>query len=81
MLPGIRVPLLQIQGEDDRYGTVAQLEAIARGVRGPCRTLLLPDCQHAPQFEQPTKTLAASVEFLDELARHCEHTPSERRTT
>ncbi|MGE3772935.1 MAG: alpha/beta fold hydrolase [Gammaproteobacteria bacterium] len=66
-LPGIRVPLLQIQGEGDQYGTVAQLEAIARGVRGPCRSLLLPDCRHAPQFEQPAATLAAALEFLAEL--------------
>ncbi len=67
-LPGIRVPLLQIQGEDDRYGTVAQLDAIARAVKGPCRTLILRDCGHAPQFEQPAITLAASVEFLRSLA-------------
>ncbi len=68
VLPDIRVPLLQIQGEDDQYGTAAQLEAIARGVRGPCRTLLLRGCRHAPQFEQPAATLDASVDFLGELA-------------
>jgi pimeloyl-ACP methyl ester carboxylesterase len=68
VLPGLRVPLLQIQGEGDQYGTPAQLAAIARGVRGPCTTLLLPDCRHAPQFEQPQATLAASAEFMRSLA-------------
>ena len=64
VLPGIRAPLLQIQGEGDQYGTTAQLMAIERGVRGRCTTLLLPACRHAPQFEQPTATLQACVEFL-----------------
>jgi pimeloyl-ACP methyl ester carboxylesterase len=75
VLPGIRVPLLQIQGEDDQYGSAAQLEAIARGVRGPCRTLLLPDCRHAPAFDQPMATLAAIVEFLADLKRDRAPTP------
>jgi pimeloyl-ACP methyl ester carboxylesterase len=70
VLPGIGVPLLQIQGENDQYGSAAQLEAIAAAVGGPCTTLLLPDCRHAPQFEQPERSLAASVEFLRGLATH-----------
>jgi pimeloyl-ACP methyl ester carboxylesterase len=70
VLPGIGVPLLQIQGEDDQYGSAAQLEAIAAAVGGPCTTLLLPDCRHAPQFEQPERSLTASVEFLRGLATH-----------
>lgn len=64
VLPGIAVPVLQIQGEGDQYGTVAQLDAIARGVRGPCQTLLLADCRHAPHLEQPQATLDAVARFL-----------------
>lgn len=30
-LPQIRCPILVIQGEDDEYGTMAQIEAIASG--------------------------------------------------
>lgn len=67
VLPGIEVPLLQIQGQDDQYGSTAQLDAIEAAVRGPCSTLLLRDCRHAPQFEQPARTLAASVEFIQHL--------------
>jgi len=79
VLPGIRVPLLQIQGEGDQYGSVAQLEAIARAVRGPCRTLLLPDCRHAPAFERPAETLAAIVDFLAALPRGSAETPRAAR--
>jgi len=68
VLPGIRVPLLQVQGEDDQYGTPAQLAAIERGVSGRCSTALLPDCCHTPQFEQPGATLEVVVEFLRGLS-------------
>lgn len=67
VLPGIRVPLLQIQGEDDQYGSRAQLDAIAAGVAGPCTTRLLSACRHAPQFEQRSSVLEAVSEFLQRL--------------
>jgi pimeloyl-ACP methyl ester carboxylesterase len=63
-LPGVRVPALVIQGADDQYGTVAQVEAIRRGVAGPVETLLLPACGHAPHRDQPARTLAAMADFI-----------------
>ena len=63
-LPDITAPVLQIQGMEDQYGTAAQLDAIAAGVRGPCHTHLLEDCRHAPQFEQPERTLALIDDFI-----------------
>ena len=65
-LPGIRCPVLAIQGEDDEYGTLEQLERIRRGVRGPCELLELPACGHAPFRDQPAATLAALTRFIDE---------------
>ncbi|MEO8719096.1 MAG: alpha/beta hydrolase [Burkholderiales bacterium] len=67
-LPGIACPVLAIQGEDDEYGTMAQLEAIRRGVRGDFEALALPACGHAPFRDQPQATLAALTRFVDE---HC----------
>ena len=69
VLPGIRCPLLLIQGEDDQYGTAAQVEAISRKVSGPVETLLLPDCAHSPHHEQKDATLAAIVEFAAGISR------------
>lgn len=63
-LPGIQVPLLQIQGEDDQYGTVRQLDAIARGVSGPVETHVLTACRHAPALEQPVSTRDLIADFL-----------------
>ena len=67
-LPGIRVPLLQIQGRDDQYGTVAQLDAIARQSSGPVATHVLEDCRHAPHAEQSEITLTLIAEFVGGLA-------------
>ena len=63
-LPGIKCPVMAIQGEDDAYGTMAQLDAIARQVIGPCELVKLADCGHTPHKEQPEKTLAAVTRFI-----------------
>jgi pimeloyl-ACP methyl ester carboxylesterase len=62
-LAGITVPLLQIQGRDDEYGTIEQLRAIERGAAGPVKTLMLDACGHAPQFDRAPETLAAVADF------------------
>jgi pimeloyl-ACP methyl ester carboxylesterase len=66
-LPRVRAPTLVIQGEDDEYGTTAQVDAIARQLGAPCRTLLLPECGHSPHRGQPAKTLAAMTEFVQSI--------------
>ncbi len=63
-LPGVRCPVLVVQGDADPYGTVAQLQAIERGVPGPVRTRLLPGVGHAPHLEAPERTLDAVRAFL-----------------
>jgi pimeloyl-ACP methyl ester carboxylesterase len=59
----VTAPTLLIQGEHDQYGTLAQIEAIERGVRGPVRRVVL-DARHAPHLEAPEATLQAAAEFL-----------------
>ena len=66
-LPGIRVPLMAIQGADDQYGTQAQLTSIARGTGGPCETHMLPACGHAPHREAAAATLALATRFVAAL--------------
>ena len=63
-LPHIRCPVLAIQGYDDEYGTMAQLDELARRVESPCELLKLEDCGHAPFRQQPEKTLEAVVRFV-----------------
>ncbi len=63
-LPGVRAPVLVIQGADDEYGTVAQVDAVCRGVSGPAERRVLPGCGHVPQRDRPEETLAAVVGFV-----------------
>ena len=63
VLPSVTAPTLVIQGAHDQYGTLAQVDAIERGVAGPFARAIL-DARHAPHLEAPEQTLAAAAEFL-----------------
>jgi pimeloyl-ACP methyl ester carboxylesterase len=62
-LPAIRVPILLIQGEDDPYGTLKQVEAIQGQAGGPVEVRLLSECGHSPHRDCPVEVLAAMVNF------------------
>lgn len=64
-----RVPVLAIQGRDDQYGTLAQIEAIAARSPAPVEMAILDDCRHAPHLEQPAATLDAVADFCARLDR------------
>jgi len=62
-LPKIACPVLAIQGEDDEYATMHQIDAIAEQV--PATQLLkLPRCGHSPQRDQEAAVLDALVAFI-----------------
>jgi pimeloyl-ACP methyl ester carboxylesterase len=60
----VRAPTLLIQGEDDRYGTLDQLDRIEARVRGPVRRLVLPG-GHSPHLEAPDQVVAAIAGFIE----------------
>lgn len=66
-LPGIRVPTLVIQGENDEYGTLEQVERVGRGISAPVETLVLADCGHSPHRDQPAATLEGISGFIRRL--------------
>jgi pimeloyl-ACP methyl ester carboxylesterase len=61
----IAVPVLVIQGEDDEYGTGAQVDSIVR--RAGAEAVMLPGCGHSPQRDQPDATLRAITGFCRRL--------------
>lgn len=67
-LPAIRAPALMIQGLDDEYGTLDQLDRI-RAVLPRTETLLLERCKHAPHRDQPEAVLNATAKFLKQHVR------------
>ncbi|NOX41825.1 MAG: alpha/beta hydrolase [Alphaproteobacteria bacterium] len=69
-LTKITVPVLALQGRDDQYGSLAQIDALSQNLP-PATTLkqvILDDCRHAPQLEQPLRTLEEIVKFTVSLA-------------
>lgn len=66
-LPGVSVPTLVIQGEDDAYGTLKQVEAIVAQVSGPVEKFVIPACGHSPHSEKPEETLSAMAGFINGL--------------
>jgi len=68
-LPRVHCPLLAIQGFDDEYGTMAQLDAIAKQAGGPIELLRLADCGHSPHRDQPKVVIEAIARFVERLER------------
>ncbi len=60
----IRVPVLLIQGEDDQYGTVRQVEIAREECTCPVEVLMLPKVRHVPHREAPEATLNAIAGFV-----------------
>jgi pimeloyl-ACP methyl ester carboxylesterase len=66
-LAAIRAPLLIIQGADDQYGTLRQVEVAQEVRRGAVETAILPATKHVPHRESPAATMAAIVDFTKRL--------------
>ena len=65
----IRVPLLLVQGLNDEYGTMAQLDAIVSDARDArVDTLHLAQCGHAPHRDRPDLVLPAIAAFIRNVA-------------
>ncbi len=66
----IRIPLLLVQGDADEYGTLAQLDAIARNAtHARVDSLYLARCGHAPHRDRPDLTLPAIAAFVKNVPR------------
>jgi pimeloyl-ACP methyl ester carboxylesterase len=68
-LAHIRVPILIVQGENDQYGTMRQIEMAQQECYCPVEVAMLPDTRHAPYREAPEATLRAISDFANRLLR------------
>lgn len=66
-LKGIDCPVLAIQGEEDEYGTMTQVDKIVSGVKGHAQKMMIPDCGHVPHFQAKTKVMEAMTSFIQSL--------------
>ncbi|XAY07411.1 2-succinyl-6-hydroxy-2,4-cyclohexadiene-1-carboxylate synthase [Paraconexibacter sp. AEG42_29] len=63
----VSAPTLLIQGAEDPYGTLDQLDRIQSRVRGPVERLVVPG-GHSPHLEQPAAVVERIAAFTAELA-------------
>lgn len=65
-LPRIDCPMMVIQGRQDEYGTMEQIDRISRQVSG-AELLMLDDCRHSPHRDQPEEVGNAIARFVTEV--------------
>lgn len=65
-IESITCPVLAIQGENDEYGTVKQLERIKKHVEGNCKYVMLSNCGHAPHISNKDEVIDLVKTFIDE---------------
>ncbi len=65
----VRCPVLAVQGHDDQYGTMAQIERIAERLpAGQTELLKLDACGHSPHRDQPKALIDRVVDFVHRRA-------------
>ncbi len=62
----ITCPVLIIQGENDAYGSRAQVDAIAGGTSGPTSVLWIEGCGHFPHLEERQMVIATAGRFIED---------------
>ncbi|RZI41070.1 alpha/beta hydrolase [Herbaspirillum sp. HC18] len=67
-LPRIACPVLAIQGKDDEYGTMAQIDSIARHARD-VDVLKLENCRHSPHRDRPDEVTLAIQLFVEDVVQ------------
>jgi pimeloyl-ACP methyl ester carboxylesterase len=65
----IRVPILIVQGDQDQYGTLKQVETAQQECFCPVETAVLPGIRHVPHREAPELTLKTVADFINQLLR------------
>ena len=65
----IRVPMLIVQGENDQYGTMRQIEVAEEECYCPVDVAVIAGARHTPQRDAREETLATIAEFTTRLLR------------
>ncbi|NTW31510.1 MAG: alpha/beta hydrolase [Bacteroidetes bacterium] len=63
-LKNISCNFLAIQGENDQYGTIAQLESIKNNTKGNTELFLVPACGHIPHLQSREAVLKHIADFI-----------------
>jgi pimeloyl-ACP methyl ester carboxylesterase len=62
---GVSCPTLLVQGDQDEYGTLGQLDAIESGLANRAERLIVPGAGHSPHLSHPDEVAEATVRFIE----------------
>lgn len=60
----VRCPTLVVQGTEDEYGTMRQVEAIVRSAKGPVDRLIVDGAGHSPHLTHPDLVTGTVIDFV-----------------
>ena len=66
-IAGLSVPMLLVQGTDDEYGTLDQLDRIETAVAGRCERLVVAGAGHSPHLTHGHEVTDAVAAFVGSL--------------
>lgn len=66
-LTAVRCPVVAVQGADDGFGTVAQLDRLVAAVGGPVEAVLVPGVDHWPHREASDEVLRLAKHLVNEV--------------
>jgi len=67
LLPSVTCPVLVIQGENDEFGTLAQVDGISKNVTGPVKKLVIRHTTHTPHKSHSLEVYAGVASFVRKL--------------
>lgn len=65
----IKSPILLIQGENDEFGTIAQVKSIKDLSAGFTQSLIIPDCGHFPQVSHKDVVIPNIINFVEKIIK------------
>lgn len=66
-LPHIKCPVLVIQGEEDEYGSLAQVNGIISQIAGETQKYSIPSVGHTPHKEAKELVLTKTAAFINQI--------------
>ncbi len=73
MLNSITTPILAIQGREDPYGSLKQIEAITKRIESTL-TLVIDSCKHAPHIEHEEIVVTTIADFCTDVVSRSDFT-------
>ncbi|MDD3686872.1 MAG: alpha/beta hydrolase [Bacteroidales bacterium] len=66
-LTSIICPVLAMQGKDDEYGSINQLQSLENNIKSNCRIRHIDNCGHTPHFQQREICEKEMINFINNL--------------